>query len=116
MFEILSFKTFILLLTVFLIGSGTSETIQSLNYISSCLTLSFTDKLFTRDLKELPPRVGVRTGALNDAGMGSSNNPTDLWDTLESIKVLGVPSETRIFSGSKLLIVYCILGSHESFS
>ena len=106
MFEILSFKTFILSLPVFLIGSGM---IQSLNFLSSCLILSSTHELSTRDLKELPPRVGVRTGALNDAGMGSSNNPTDLWDTLGLIKVLGVPPETRIFSGSKscsLFIVY----------
>ena len=57
-FEIVSFKALSLSPTVFLIGSGTIEMIQSLNCLNFCNTS--------------PLGVGTMVGALKDAGIGSS--------------------------------------------
>ena len=106
MLEILLFRAFILSLTVLFIGSGTNDTIQSLNSFNSSLTLSFVDSL----VEPLVTKgVGDETGISNDDGIGSSNN---IWDTLGLINTF---ADVLIFSGSKLFIVYCMLDLHKFF-
>ena len=80
-----SFRALSSSLTVLLIGSGTIETIQSLNCLSFCMTNH--------------PRVGALKGVGSMVG---------------SLKDVGIGSY-KIFSGSMLLIVYCILGEHKCF-